>query len=52
MAERDSAQHGERESTDWWETSAVEIAEFGGVTVAYLPEADDAWISGWVDVPR
>ncbi|MBX0293358.1 hypothetical protein [Haloarcula nitratireducens] len=30
----------------------VEIREFGGRTVAYLPDADDAWICGWVDVPR
>lgn len=29
----------------------VEITEFGGIQVAYLPGVDDAWISGWVDVP-
>ncbi|WP_276271082.1 hypothetical protein [Haloarcula litorea] len=30
----------------------VEITEFGGLRVAHLPDEDDAWISGWVDVPR
>ena len=44
--------HDEREPTDWWELSDVKIEEVGGITVAHLPEADSAWISGWVDVPR
>jgi len=30
----------------------VAIAEFDGCTVAYLPDEEGAWISGWVDVPR
>jgi len=36
----------------WWESSDVEIEEFGGIRVAHLPDTDDAWISGWVEVPR
>ena len=51
MAEHD-AQYGESGPTDWWETSEVEIDEFSGIKVAYLPEVDEAWISGWVEVPR
>jgi hypothetical protein len=42
----------DREPRAWWRTSEVEIEEFSGLTVAYLPEVDDAWISGWVEVPR
>ena len=42
----------ERELTDWWELTEVEIEEVGGIKVAHLPAADDAWISGWVEVPR
>lgn len=34
------------------ETDGVEITEFGNCTVAHLPDNGDAWISGWVDVPR
>lgn len=51
MVEHD-AQHDECGPTDWWERTEVEIEEFDDIKVAYLPEADDAWISGWVDVPR
>ncbi len=50
MAERDSGDHGE--PTGWWERSEVKIEEFGGIKVAHHPERDEAWISGWVDVPR
>jgi len=52
VVEHDGTQHGEREPTDWWQRTEVEIEEFGGIRVAYLPGADDAWISGWVEVPR
>jgi hypothetical protein len=31
---------------------SVEITEFGGIRVAYVPDEGEAWISGWVDVPR
>jgi hypothetical protein len=30
----------------------IEITEFSGCTVAHLPDNGDAWITGWVDVPR
>ncbi|MFC7028665.1 hypothetical protein ACFQJ5_15645 [Halomicroarcula sp. GCM10025324] len=30
----------------------VEITEFGGIRVAYVPGEGESWISGWVDVPR
>jgi len=52
VIERDRIQHDERGPSDWWQTSNVEIEEFGGIKVAHLPTDDDAWISGWVDVPR
>jgi hypothetical protein len=32
--------------------SEVEITEFSGCTVAHLPDNGDAWITGWVEVPR
>ncbi len=35
-----------------WRESDVEITEFSGQLVAYRPDADEAWISGWVEVPR
>jgi len=41
-----------RHPTDWWERSDVEIEQCSGLTVAHLPATDDAWISGWVEVPR
>ena len=34
------------------ESAGIEISEFGGIRVAYEPDVDGAWISGWVDVPR
>jgi len=52
VIEHDGNERIESGPTDWWQTSDVEIAEFGGIKVAHLPEADDAWISGWVEVPR
>jgi len=52
VVEHDSVQQDERELTDWWQGSDVEIEEFGGIRVAHLPETEDAWISGWVEVPR
>ncbi|MFC7019624.1 MULTISPECIES: hypothetical protein [Haloarcula] len=30
----------------------VEVTEFGGIRVAYVPGEGESWISGWVDVPR
>jgi len=45
-------QRDESEPDKWWESSDVEIEEFGGIRVAHVPESDDAWISGWVEVPR
>jgi len=50
--EREFEQETSREPREWWQTSEVEIAECSGLTVAYLPEKNDAWISGWVEVPR
>ncbi|MBX0321967.1 hypothetical protein EGH21_02865 [Halomicroarcula sp. F13] len=35
-----------------WRASDVEITEFSGRTVAYLPDVEESWICGWVDVPR
>ena len=52
MVEHDGRQHSESGPTDWWEGTEVEIEAFGGIRVAHLPEADDAWITGWVEVPR
>ncbi|MDS0281040.1 hypothetical protein [Haloarcula onubensis] len=52
MVEHDGIQQVEDGPTDWWERSDVEIEEFGGITVAHLPDSDEAWISGWVEVPR
>ena len=52
MAEHDGREYGEGGPTDWWEDTEVEIEAFGGIRVAHLPAVDDAWISGWVDVPR
>ncbi|MBX0286213.1 hypothetical protein [Haloarcula salinisoli] len=57
MVDHDGTQHDrtapdEGGPTDWWEDSDVEIEEFSGIRVAHLPEVDDAWISGWVEVPR
>ncbi|MDS0257823.1 hypothetical protein NDI56_00210 [Haloarcula sp. S1CR25-12] len=52
MVEHDGTQYGEGGPTDWWQRTEVEIEECSGLTVAHLPETDDAWISGWVEVPR
>ena len=52
VAEHDGRECGEGRPTDWWENTEVEIEAFGGIRVAHLPAVDDAWISGWVDVPR
>jgi hypothetical protein len=30
----------------------VEIVSLDDCTVAHLPANDDAWITGWVEVPR
>jgi hypothetical protein len=40
----------ERESSG--DDQEVVITEFGDCTVAHLPDSGEAWISGWVDVPR
>jgi hypothetical protein len=52
VVEHDGQQYGDDGPTDWWQRTDVEIEEFSGLRVAHLPEADDAWISGWVEVPR
>jgi len=52
VVEHDGTRYGEGGPTDWWQRTEVEIEEFSGLTVAHLSEADDAWISGWVEVPR
>lgn len=53
LLDSDGAQPATESPPEWWERSDVEIADCSGITVAYLPETDDdAWISGWVDVPR
>lgn len=30
----------------------IVVTEFGNCTVAHLPDNGEAWISGWVEVPR
>ncbi|MFC6973840.1 hypothetical protein ACFQL1_02820 [Halomicroarcula sp. GCM10025709] len=37
---------------DYQPDPSVEVTEFGGIRVAYVPGDGEAWISGWVDVPR
>ncbi|MFC7077491.1 hypothetical protein [Haloarcula halophila] len=41
-----------RHDADLSPDQPVEVTEFGGLGVAYVPSEDEAWISGWVDVPR
>jgi len=52
VVEHDGQRQGECGPTDWWESTEVEIEAFGGIRVAHLPADDEAWISGWVEVPR
>ncbi|QIO22120.1 hypothetical protein [Haloarcula sp. JP-L23] len=40
------------ERVERWRESDVVITEFSGRTVAYCPDAEEAWICGWVEVPR